>query len=206
MLHRIVLATFGMLTLATCQNQQTTKSTSEKTETATPKTTTGPVSTPTKTGEQEMAPGMPPDKEAIEQAKREAAAMEAQKKATVYLAEGENTFLKEQQMNVTFKQITEDSRCPKDVNCIWEGAATAEVEFMGTYTRPQTLRLSTMNDANKGLAKTQNFNGYNVTLVSLTPETTSDKGYKQLKGKYKIGLKFEKAAATPATKGGTTTK
>jgi hypothetical protein len=51
-------------------------------------------------------------------------------------------------MNVTFKGISEDSRCPKDVNCIWAGVAVAQVEVMGTATRPMVLNLASMD--NKG--------------------------------------------------------
>ncbi len=118
---------------------------------------------------------------------------ESEKQGIVYLKEGENKFLKEYQMNVTFKQMSEDSRCPKDVNCIWAGNATAEVEVMGTATRPMILKLSTMNDLNKGYSKMQNFNRFNISLVEVSPETTSEKGFNALKGQYKIGIKIERA-------------
>ena len=128
------------------------------------------------------------------------------KKNVVYLAEGENKFLKEFEMNVTFKRMVEDSRCPKDVECIWAGNAMAEVELMGLYTRPVTIQLSTMNDTSKNYVNTQNFNGYSISLIEVTPETTSAKGFKALKGTYKIALQFNKEQPNPSERGGSTTK
>ena len=151
-----------------------------------------------------MSVELPPDADAVKEAEK----INANKTGIVYLKEGENKFVKEYQMNVTFKQMSEDSRCPKDVNCIWAGVATADVEFMGVATRPMTLQISTINDANKGYTKTQSFNGYNISLVSVTPETTSEKGFKALKGTYQIGLKFEQGdpVNTTVQRGGTTAK
>ena len=217
MVHRLILTTFGILTLATCQNPKVSQSTTEqesvKTETsansAEPKisdVTTNQTSGTTKSksnGEPEMSVGLPPDKEAVEIAKKEQQNSTMKNTAgIVYLKEGENKFFKEYEMNVTFKKMTEDSRCPKDVDCIWAGVATAEVELMGLYTRPVTLKLSTMSDAKKGYTKSQEFNGYTITLVEVSPQTTAEKGFKALQGSYRIGLQFSKGS----TGSGTTTK
>lgn len=70
----------------------------------------------------------------------------------VYLKEGEN-ILKDQQMNVTFKQITEDSRCPENARCVWQGVATAEIELMGTYTRPVILTINDIDMPDKGYSR-----------------------------------------------------
>ena len=217
MIHRLILTFFGILTLATCQNPKVSQSTTEqesvKTETsansAEPKisdVTTNQTSGTTKSksnGEPEMSVGLPPDKEAVEIAKKEQQNSTMKNTAgIIYLKEGENKFLKEYEMNVTFKKMTEDSRCPKDVDCIWAGVATAEVELMGLYTRPVTLKLSTMSDAKKGYTKSQEFNGYTITLVEVSPQTTAEKGFKALQGSYRIGLQFSKGS----TGSGTTTK
>ena len=222
MIHRLILTSFSILTLATCQNPKISETNAEqetvKTETATnstkPKTVDTTVNqnsgeTKSKTaGEPEMSVGLPPDKEAVEIAKKEQQNSTMKNTAgIIYLKEGENKFLKEYEMNVTFKKMTEDSRCPKEVNCIWAGVATAEVEFMGLYTRPVTLKLSTLNDSKKGYAKSQEFNGYTVSLMEVTPETTSAKGFKALQGSYRIGLKFSEGATGGQTqRGGTTTR
>lgn len=217
MIHRLILTSFGILTLATCQNpkisetpakQETvkTETSANSAETKVSDVKTNQTSGTTKSksnGEPEMSVGLPPDKEAVETAKKEQQNLTVKNTAgIVYLKEGENKFYKEYEMNVTFKKMTEDSRCPKDVNCIWAGVATAEVEVMGLFTRPVTLKLSTMSDAKKGYTKSQEFNGYTISLVEVTPETTSAKGFKALQGSYRIGLQFSKGS----TGSGTTTK
>lgn len=201
MIHKQLFIALGFLAFTACQKPkveetQKTPTTAEKTETIS--TTTMP-KTP-KSGEPEMSVGLPPDQKALETAKKE----QQNTSNVIYFKEGENKFLKEYETNITFKQITEDSRCPKDVNCIWAGVATAEIEVMGLHTRPVTMKLSTINDANKNYHKSQNFNGFSISLVELSPETTSDKGFKALKGSYKIGLKFSKENSE--NQDGTTTK
>ncbi len=115
----------------------------------------------------------------------------------IYFNEGENKFLKEYEMNVTFRKLLTDSRCPQGTNCFWAGVATAEVEFMGTYTRPMRMNLSTMKDENKGLENFGAFNGYKITLVSVTPHPTAENDFNTMKGKYKIGIKIEKSSEKP---------
>lgn len=217
MIHRLILTSLGILTLATCQNPKVSEATTEqesvKTETSANSTepkvldvTTNQSSGEPKSkanGEPEMSVGLPPDKEAVETAKKEQQNSTIKNtEGIIYLKEGENKFLKEYEMNVTFKKMTEDSRCPKDVNCIWAGVATAEVELMGVYTRPVILKLSTLSDATKGYSKSEEFNGYTVSLVEVSPETTSAKGFKALQGSYRIGLKLSKGS----NGGGTTTR
>ncbi|WP_051190495.1 hypothetical protein [Kaistella palustris] len=207
MIHRLILSTISMLTLATCQNQAVnTQSSSEKTEIkTTPKST--PIK-PSKSTEPEMSTGLPPDKEAVRIAEEEKASAASAQAGVVYLKEGENKFLKAYEMNVTFKKMIEDSRCPKDVNCVWAGVATAEVELIGLATRPVTVKLSTVSDANRGYSKAEQFNGYQISLVNVAPETTAAKGYSSLKGNYQIGIKIQKEGAGTSTteRGGTTTK
>ena len=116
----------------------------------------------------------------------------ADQKNIFYFKEGENKFLKEYEMNVTFKKMIEDSRCPKEVQCIWAGNATAEIELMGIYTRPFLIKLSTTNDVKKGWSIMHEFNGYLISLIEVSPETTSAKGFKSLQCNYRIALKLEK--------------
>lgn len=33
-------------------------------------------------------------------------------------------------LKIKFKEVTEDSRCPKDVTCVWAGRATCEIEIL----------------------------------------------------------------------------
>jgi hypothetical protein len=41
---------------------------------------------------------------------------------------GETASVKGEDLQIRFIEITEDSRCPRDVTCIWEGRATASIE------------------------------------------------------------------------------
>lgn len=118
----------------------------------------------------------------------------------IYFSEGENKFLKEYQMNVTFKGISEDSRCPKDVNCIWAGVAVAQVEVMGTATRPMTLNLASIDNKGRNYSTSTEFNGYTISLVDVQPYPGAAEGTKALNGKYKIGITIKKAEETPTTK------
>lgn len=183
MINRTIWSMLAILALLACQNQNASNSVKNN-------EMTGNSTITLQKDEPQMSDGLPPDADAVKTAGNEQAT--SNKKKIIYLKEGENKFLKEYEMNVTFKRITEDSRCPKDVQCIWQGNAMAEVELMGIYTRPTTITLSTMNEANKGFVKTQTFNGYLISLIEVSPETTSAKGFKSLKGSYKIALQFEK--------------
>ncbi|WP_411811001.1 hypothetical protein ACLB9Y_12630 [Chryseobacterium scophthalmum] len=110
----------------------------------------------------------------------------------IYFREGENRFLQEFQMNVTFKNIAEDSRCPEGTQCVWAGVAVANVEFMSTTSRPMILQLSTAEVKGKDYHKTQSFNGYSISLKEITPYPTSQKGTKSLSEMYKIGIEISK--------------
>ncbi|MDR6489280.1 hypothetical protein J2799_003819 [Chryseobacterium vietnamense] len=115
------------------------------------------------------------------------------KDGVIYLSEGENKFLREYQMNVTFKGISEDSRCPEGANCIWAGVALAQVEVMGTSTRPMTLNLASADYPARNYHQSTEFNGYTITLQDIAPYPKSQDGAKALTGKYKIGITIKKA-------------
>lgn len=117
----------------------------------------------------------------------------------IYFTEGENKFLEEYQMNVTFKNISEDSRCPEGTTCVWQGAAVANIEFMGTTTRPMTIPLSTTENAGRNYHKSTVFNGYNISLVEVNPTPTSEAGAKTLGGKYRIGIIINKEGGNSST-------
>lgn len=123
-----------------------------------------------------------------------------QKNDIVYLNEGENKFLLDYKMNITFKGVSEDSRCPEGVNCIWAGVALAQIEVMGTSTRPVLLNLASMDFPNRNYHQSAEFNGYTVTLQEVTPYPKSG-GAEDLKGKYKIGVSIKKISpSTDSTK------
>ena len=110
----------------------------------------------------------------------------------IYFNEGENKFLPEFQMNVTFKNIAEDSRCPQGTQCVWAGVAVANVELMSTTSRPMTFQFSTTEVKGKDYHKTQSFNGYTISLKEITPNPTSENSAKSLSRKYRIGIEISK--------------
>ncbi|MDQ1855036.1 hypothetical protein [Chryseobacterium sp. WLY505] len=116
-----------------------------------------------------------------------------QKDGVIYLTEGENKFLREYQMNVTFKGVSEDSRCPEGAQCIWAGVALAQVEVMGTSTRPMILNLASADYPARNYQQSTEFNGYTITLQDIAPYPKSQDGAKALAGKYKIGITIKKA-------------
>lgn len=120
----------------------------------------------------------------------------------IYFTEGENKFLQEYQMNVTFKNMAEDSRCPQGVQCVWAGVAVANVELMSTTSRPVTLQFSTSDIKGKEYSKTQYFNGYKISLEEVSPQPTADKSVKSLTGSYRIGISISKESEqnNPTTK------
>jgi len=123
-----------------------------------------------------------------------------QKSDIIYFTEGENKFFKEAGMNLTFKGISEDSRCPKDVNCIWAGVAVAQVEVMGLATRPMTINLASTDNKSRNYSTTSEFNGYTISLADVAPYPEAAEGTKALKGKYKIGIIIKKAGENPTKK------
>ncbi|WP_312089687.1 hypothetical protein [Chryseobacterium sp.] len=118
----------------------------------------------------------------------------------IYFKEGENKFLKDYQMNITFKGISEDSRCPKDVQCIWSGVAVAQIEVMGTATRPMILQISSIDNPDRNYHKTVNFNGYDISLADVMPYPESSNKKNALKSNYSIGIIIKKAGENITTK------
>ena len=91
---------------------------------------------------------------------------------TVTLALGQNIFVKEHQLNLTFDKVLNDSRCATGVQCIWAGNATVAVTAMTTTSRPQTLNLS-IGDLRGDLRQTQRFANMDITLTALSSTPVS---------------------------------
>jgi len=132
--------------------------------------------------------------------------MKKSRQPLIYFKEGENKFLKEYEMNIAFKSISEDSRCPKGVNCIWIGAAVAQLEMTGTYTRPVTVAISTVDNAGRKYSRSAEFNGYTITLEEVTPYPESSGGSQVLPGKYSIGISIQRQGEKTDAQSGVTKK
>lgn len=89
-------------------------------------------------------------------------------------------------MIVHFTEVTQDSRCPKDVNCVWEGEAVAELVLgkMGTDTLALTYR------PGREQAAVGRASGYNFRLLEVNPYP--EKGKSIEKENYEIVLEIKK--------------
>ncbi|TXF79352.1 hypothetical protein [Chryseobacterium sp.] len=233
MLHKLILTGASVLTLAMCSTKNTEKN-SDLVTTSTENSGSVKTLTPDSTSKEQEAIAetdavpeakTPKEKSQVSPGKHTgnvssvsnpnvtgksaSRSVQSGKRAAIFFKEGENRFLSEYEMNVTFKKMTEDSRCPTGVNCIWQGVATAEIELMGTYTRPRTITLSTLDMPSKGYSKSTLFNGYRITLVNVEPYPTESRGFKSLSGNYKIGITIVKDGSNtidPTARGGATRK
>jgi len=80
---------------------------------------------------------------------------------------GESAMLEPGQLKITFLGITEDSRCPADVECIWEGRAVAQFEF-AKGGEVVVDSLATLSSAATPSDATTVF-GQTVKLLEVTP-------------------------------------
>jgi hypothetical protein len=81
-------------------------------------------------------------------------------------------------MQVTFVGVTEDSRCPKDVSCVWAGEVNVKLSVK-LGTQPAVER-----EVLEGRAAV--IEPYRVTVTRVLPEPLSDK--KPQPGDYRINL------------------
>lgn len=119
------------------------------------------------------------------------------KKDGLYLLkQGQTISLPNEKMNITFRQISEDSRCPKEVNCIWSGVAVADLEFTGFIARPRSANLASIDLPNKGYQKSFDYQGYTISLEQVLPERSNKSNTET---GYTIGIKLEKHGNKPET-------
>jgi hypothetical protein len=74
----------------------------------------------------------------------------------------------EEEVLVGFMGVVEDSRCPKKVTCIWQGAATVKVGVIFNHQTDrshQEVLLTTFPEA----ARTSVTRGFRIELLDLTP-------------------------------------
>lgn len=73
------------------------------------------------------------------------------------------------QVNLKFRDITEDSRCPVDVTCVWEGIAIVNIEAT-SGSQTNSFQVGTRDFSAKNVSKSFSFSGYKFTLVELKPQ------------------------------------
>src|SRR3954470_19153597 len=81
--------------------------------------------------------------------------------APITLAPGETASVNGAGMKLRFVAVTEDSRCPRDLNCIWAGQVRAQFVI-------QQSRATLLVEILEG-ESTVASGGYRVTLVQVEP-------------------------------------
>jgi len=85
---------------------------------------------------------------------------------------GQTAYFESSGITIRFANITEDSRCPSDVTCIWEGQVSTLVSFSDSKSSSNfTLTLRGSGSADNSSKKA--FNGYELRLVDVQPYPTS---------------------------------
>jgi len=98
------------------------------------------------------------------------------------LRPGEMAEIHSEKLFVKFLNVTEDSRCPENVVCIWEGQATVEISFQRNGRDFGKFNLTSRAGQPKLAAIT--VDGYSVRLVSVELPYGKKAGYEYSPGDY----------------------
>ena len=85
---------------------------------------------------------------------------------TFELKSGESRQLADENLRVGFEGVTEDSRCPAGVQCVWAGDAVVEL----TLEKPPTAADRRLLHTNGRFARETEYAGLIVRLVALEPQ------------------------------------
>ncbi|HLA64729.1 MAG TPA: hypothetical protein VK610_09900 [Rhodothermales bacterium] len=78
-------------------------------------------------------------------------------------------------LTVTFTAVLEDSRCPSNVNCVWEGRATANLTIStGGRTGGVNVTIPGLVGAGEGEREPVDALGYRFSLQALNPYPGSE--------------------------------
>lgn len=86
----------------------------------------------------------------------------AQRSQTVSLRVGEQKTLA-RHLKIRFVEVAEDSRCPKNAQCIWAGNAKVKIAVTKGTMKTPILELNSTSDP-----RSAEYGGYEFTFVSLT--------------------------------------
>jgi hypothetical protein len=82
---------------------------------------------------------------------------------------GEQVQIKETGLKISFSAVTEDSRCPKGVDCIWAGNGKVVVQINVGRAKSAEIEVNTNVEP-----KQSRFQEYSIKLVSLNPYPHKD--------------------------------
>lgn len=99
---------------------------------------------------------------------------------------GKEVTVKGSDLKVKFESVVEDSRCPKDVKCVWAGDAKILIRVRRGNREASKMELHT----NGQFAQTGKYQQYVIRLVALDPYPTT--GVKGKPGDYVATLLIKK--------------
>jgi hypothetical protein len=83
------------------------------------------------------------------------------------LAPGQSAVV-DDELRLTLKSVTDDSRCPVDVTCVWEGDAKVAIEVVTPTPRAEHELHTTGRESHEA-----KHGAYRITLVKLEPAPRS---------------------------------
>jgi hypothetical protein len=99
-----------------------------------------------------------------------ASAVLARDPETLVLRQGQKKTSRASHVTLSFVSVTDDSRCPVDVDCIWAGNAKVHVKVTDPSGFSQMMVMNTTAGP-----KGDQLNGWAVYLTSLTPAPKSNR-------------------------------
>ena len=85
----------------------------------------------------------------------------------VTLAIGQSVMLNDALVTIAFTGVSEDSRCPTKVNCVWTGRATVDLRVQANGEPAQNIALSTIHSPEKTNVTT--VGGYRIEMTDVQP-------------------------------------
>lgn len=81
-----------------------------------------------------------------------------------------STAIPAQKLDVSFERVTEDSRCPKDVNCVWSGQIGVEIGLKKATKKLGTANLTVQGSRYITPKSIGKIGGYWIKLIEVAPE------------------------------------
>lgn len=97
--------------------------------------------------------------------------------------------LTSQVVNVCFNQVLSDSRCPKDVVCIWQGSAIIELSVL-INTELHKIQLASNTTLPSLPSSDTTINRVKIEVLELTPYPCTNCPAPPVKETYKVKLKL----------------
>jgi hypothetical protein len=77
---------------------------------------------------------------------------------------GQKISIEDLNLEITFRRVIEDSRCPQGAECIWEGNGKVELEISGDEIADKIIELNT-----NLFPKEMDFERYKIQFLGLDP-------------------------------------